>query len=158
VFSVDKSLFDELVRKADDYRVKDVFAFRSFSALSLDVASGGQAYSFGKSKGEGENAQEKWSMTAPAVKDVEAAKWDDFLMTMSNLRAESFAAKALTGGEAVTITAKFGDAAAPRTETVTLRKVGTVVHAIVAGEPGAAVVSTADFDRAMGLFKELTAK
>jgi hypothetical protein len=54
------------------------------------------------------------------------------------------------------VTARFGDAAAPQTETVTLRKVGTVVHAIRAGEPGAAVVSTTDFDRAMGLFRELT--
>ncbi len=77
-------------------------------------------------------------------------------MTMSNLRAESFVAAAHTGGEAITITARFGDAAAPQTETVTLRKVGTVVQAIRAGETGAAVVSTADFDRALGLFKELT--
>ena len=52
--------------------------------------------------------------------------------------------------------ATAGDAAAPQTETVTLRKVGTVVQAIRAGETGAAVVSTADFDRALGLFKELT--
>jgi len=56
------------------------------------------------------------------------------------------------------VTARFGDASAPQTETVTLRKVGTVVHAIRTGEPGAAVVSTADFDKAMGLVKELAQK
>ena len=35
------------------------------------------------------------------------------------------------------------------------RKSGDVVHAIRDGEPGAAVVSTTDFDRALSLFKEL---
>ena len=87
---------------------------------------------------------------------MDDAKFSDLLMTISNLRAESFAAAALTGGESITVTARFGDATAPQTETVTLRKVGAVVHAIRAGDPGAAVVSTTDFDRAMGLVREIT--
>jgi hypothetical protein len=156
VFTVEKTLMDELVKKADDYRLKDVFAFRSFTAHGLDISAGGQTHTFAKKKGAGENATETWSQTAPAATSVDDTKFNDLLMTISNLRAESFVAKALTGGEAITVTARFGDTAAPQTETVTLRKVGTVVHAIRAGEPGAAVVSTADFDRAMGLFKEIT--
>jgi hypothetical protein len=155
IFSVDKALLDGLTKKADDFRVKDVFAYRSFTATGLDVTSGGQTYTFAKKK-EGENSLEKWSQTKPAEKAVDAAKFDDFLTTLSNLRADSFAEKPLTGGDSVTVTARFGDATAPQTETVTLRKVGTIVHAIRAGEPGAAVVSTVDFDRAMGLFRELT--
>ncbi len=156
VFSVEKTLVDELLKKADDFRVKDAFAFRSFTALGLDLAFGGKAYSFAKKKGEGENAADTWSQTAPDAKAVDEAKFSDLLMTISNLRAESFAAAALTGGESLTVTARFGDASAPQTETVTLRKVGAVVHAIRAGDPGAAVVSTTDFDRAMGLFREIT--
>ena len=153
IFSVDKTLLDGLTKKADDFRVKDAFAYRSFTATGMDIVYGGQTYSFAKKK-EGE--VEKWAQTKPADKAVDGAKFDDFLTTLSNLRAESFAEKALTGGDSVTVTARFGDANAPQTETVTLRKVGTVVHAIRAGEPGAAVVSTTDFDRAMGLFRELT--
>ena len=156
IFSVDKALLDGLTKKADDFRVKDVFAYRSFTATGLDVTYGGQTYSFAKKKAEGDNAIEKWSQIKPAEKAVDAAKFDDFLMTLSNLRAESFAAKPLSGGDSVTVTARFGDANAPQTETVTLRKVGSVVHAIRTSEPGAAVVSTTDFDRALGLFKELT--
>ena len=156
IFSVDKALLDGLTKKADDFRVKDVFAYRSFTATGLDVTSGGQTYTFAKKKGEGEGAAEKWSQTKPAEKALDATKFDDFLMTLSNLRAESFAEKPVTGGDSVTVTARFGDAAAPQTETVVLRKVGNVVHAIRASEPGAAVVSTTDFDRAMGLFRELT--
>ena len=156
VFSVEKTLVDELLKKADDYRVKDVFAFRSFTAQGLDIAAGGQTYTFAKKKGEGEIAAETWSQTAPAAKAVDETKFNDLLMTVSNLRAESFAATAITSGESITVTARFGDTAAPQTETVTLRKTGTVVHATRAGESGAAVVSTADFDRAMGLFREIT--
>ena len=156
IFSVDKTLLDGLTKKADDFRVKDVFAYRSFTATGLDVTYGGQTYTFAKKKAEGENAIEKWSQTKPADKELDAAKFDDFLMTLSNLRAESFAAKGLTGGDSVTVTARFGDANAPQTETVTLRKIGSVVHVIRTNEPGAAVVSTTDFDRAMGLFRGLT--
>ena len=155
IFSVDKTLLDGLTKKADDFRVKDAFAFRSFTATGIDVAYNGQTYTFGKKK-ENDTSLEKWVLTAPAAKDVDAAKFNDFLSTMSNLRAESFAEKPVTGGETVTITARFGDAAAPQTETVTLRKVGTAVHATRTGEPGALAVSTTDFDRAMGLFRELT--
>lgn len=156
VFSVEKTLVDELLKTADDYRVKDAFAFRSFTAQALDIAFGGTTYSFAKKKGEGENAADTWSQTAPEAKAVDEAKFSDLLMTISNLRAERFAAAALTGGESITVTARFGDAAAPQAETVTLRKAGAVAQAIRAGEPGAAVVSAADFDRAMGLFRELT--
>ena len=153
IFSVDKALLEGLTKKADDFRVKDVFAFRSFTATGIDVVAGGQTYTFAKKK---EGDVDKWAQTKPADKAVDGTKFDDFLTTISNLRAESFSEKPLTGGESVTVTARFGDANAPQTETITLRKVGTAVHATRSGEPGAAVVSTTDFDRAMGLFRELT--
>ena len=54
------------------------------------------------------------------------------------------------------VTARFGEAASPTEERVVFRKSGDVVHAVREGEPGAAVVSTEDFDRALSLFKELT--
>jgi hypothetical protein len=155
IFSVDKALLDGLTKKADDFRVKDVFAYRSFTATTMEITYGGQTYKFEKKKAS-DTSLEKWSQTAPAAKELDAAKFDDFLSTISNLRAESFTDKPNTGGDAVTITARFGDASAPQTETVTLRKVGTTVHATRAGEPGAASVSTTDFDRAMGIFRELT--
>ena len=153
IFSVDKTLFDGLAKKADDFRVKDVFAYRSFTATGMDVVYGGETYTFAKKK-EGE--VDKWSQTKPAEKAVDAAKFDDFLTTLSNLRAESFSDKPLTGGDSVTVFARFGEVGTPQAETVTLRKVGSTVHAIRSGEAGAAVVSTTDFDRAMGLFRELT--
>jgi hypothetical protein len=51
--------------------------------------------------------------------------------------------------------ARFGDATTPSEERVTFRKSGDVVHAIVPGEPGAAVVATSSFDAVLAAIKEL---
>lgn len=154
VFTVEKTLLDELKKKPEDVRLKDLFEFRSFSATSFEITSGGVTYTFVKSKGEGENAADVWTLTAPTKKTVDA-RMTDLLTTASNLRAESFAATAFTSGETVVITARFGDGDAAKTETATFRKSGSVVHAIRDGEPGAAVVSTVDFERVLTLLKEL---
>lgn len=153
VFSVEKTLLDELKKSADDLRLKELFEFRSFNATHFDITSGGKTYSFAKQKGADVNAPDVWSLTAPAAKTADATQMTDLLTTTSNLRAESFATSALSAGDTVTITVKFGEGAAAKSETVTLRKSGTVVHAIRAGEPGAAVVSTTDFDRVLQLLK-----
>jgi hypothetical protein len=158
VFTVEKSLVDTFTRKADDLRKKDVFEFRSFTALGLDLTLGGQSVTFGKekpAKADQSTAVDEWKIQKPAAKDVDQTKVTDLLTTISNLRAESFTDKPSPTGETLVVTARFGDTGSPSTETVTLRKSGAAVHAIVPGEPGAAVVSTADFDKAVSLFKEL---
>jgi hypothetical protein len=156
VFTVEQSLVDELKKKPEDVRVKDVFAFRSFNATGFDITVDGTNYSFARTKGEGDNAADVWSMSLPTAKTVDATKMSDMLTTASNLRAESFATSAFSSGDTVTMTARFGDANNPQTETVTFRKSGDVVHAIRDGEPGAAVVSTIDFDRVLTLLREIT--
>jgi hypothetical protein len=155
VFTVEKTLVDELRKSPDDVRVKDIFEFRSFSAATYSITVGGTTYTFAKGPGEGENAADIWSMTAPGTKAVEAAKMTDLLTTTSNLRAESFAARAFTTGDVVAVTATFGDGEDTKTETATFRRSGEVVHGIRDGEPGAAVVSTVDFDRVLTLLKDI---
>jgi hypothetical protein len=155
VFTVEKALADELKKTPEDMRVKDLFAFRSFNATTVTITSAGTAFTFTKKAGEGENAADVWSLTTPTTRIVDAAKMTDLLTTTSNLRAESFAARALTSGEVVTVTVTFTDASSPTTETITFRKSGTVVQAIREGEPGAAVVSTVDFDRVISLLQEI---
>lgn len=156
VFTVEKTLLDELRKSADDLRLKELFEFRSFSATSFHLKQLDTVYAFSKKKGDGDNAADVWSLTTPTAKAADAAKMTDLLTTTSNLRAESFVAAATATGEPVTITVTFGDGDQAKTESVVFRKSGTVVHAIRAGEPGAAVVSTIDFDRIMTLLKEIT--
>jgi hypothetical protein len=177
VFTVEASLLEDFKHKSADLRKKDVFEFRSFTAVGLDLSLGKDSATFAKVKEEPEKPKdekgkdkdkdkakapepppapvEKWKLTKPTAKDVDQSKVMDLLTTISNLRADTFADKAAAGGEELVVVARFGDAAKPQTERVIFRKSGGTVHAIVAGEPGAAVVSTADFDKAVSLFKEL---
>jgi hypothetical protein len=179
VFTVESSLLEDFKHKAADLRKKDVFDFRSFTAVGLDLTMGKDSATFAKVKEEPEKPKDekgkekekekdkakaddpppapvdKWKLTKPSTKDVDQSKVTDLLTTISNLRADTFADKAATGGEELVVVARFGDPAKPQTERVIFRKSGGTVHAIVAGEPGAAVVSTSDFDKAVALFKEL---
>jgi hypothetical protein len=158
VFAVETKLLDDLKRKVDDVRVKDVFELRSFTVLGLDITRGGQTYSFAKERPAAENqstAVEVWKQTKPAAKDVDQTKFTDFLTTLTNLRAEKFADKPLSGADELVVVGRSGDAASPKEERVTFRRSGATVQAIRPGDPGAAVVVTADFDKALNLFKEL---
>ena len=161
VFTVEASLVEDLTKRADDLRSRDLFTFRSYTAVGIDITTGGSTVTFTKypaaqTADPATPATETWKQAAPSEKDVDQAKLTDMLTTLSNLRAQSFAARAQTGGEEVVLTVRSGDAASPTEERVVFRKSGEIVHAVREGEPGAAVVSTADFDRALTLFKELT--
>lgn len=167
IFTVETSLLDDLTKNADDLRKKDLFEFRSFSAQTIEVTSGGQTYVFEKQKAPAPTATpataavppaDVWKQTKPSAKDVDQTKLTDLMTTISNLKAEKFAEKALASGEDIVFTAKFGDPASLTTETVRFRKAGTVVHAIQTGDSGAAVVNTADYEKALALVKALAGK
>jgi hypothetical protein len=173
VFTVESSLVDDLKKTADDLRSKDIFEFRAFNARSIDLTWKGVTYTFAKQTetpkppelkpGETKPAEppkpaeptEVWKQLKPTAKDPNATAMTDLLTNFSNLRAEKFESKAQTGGDDLVLVAKYGEPNAPKEERVTFRKVGTVVQAIRAGEAGAAVITTADFDRAFGNLKEL---
>ena len=186
VFTVEASLLEDFKHKPADLRKKDLFDFRSFTAVGLDLTMGKDSATFAKvteapekpkddkdkdkdkdkekekdkekDKAKGDEPVipvEKWKLTKPTTKDVDQPKVTDLLTTISNLRADSFADKPVTGGEELVVVARFGDPAKPQTERITFRRSGGTVHAFVAGEPGAAIVSTSDFDKAVALFKEL---
>ena len=69
--------------------------------------------------------------------------------------AAALAEKAHASGEDIVVVARFGGASAPSEERVTIRKAGGVVHAIRSGDPGAAVIPPADFDKIVGQLKAL---
>lgn len=164
VFTIDAALLDELKKNPDDLRRKDLFEFRSFSAKRIEVTMGGQTYVFEKQTAPTPTPDPKaatpaapadvWKQVKPSAKDLDQTKITDLLTTVSNLRAEKFADKAVTGGEDVVFSATFGDT--PTTEQIRFRKAGGVAQAIRAGDSGAAVISASDYDRALSLLKELT--
>jgi hypothetical protein len=80
----------------------------------------------------------------------------DFLVDLANLKAETFTGGSVSGGDEYVFTVRFGNETAPSEERVTIRKSGATVHAIRPGEPGAAVVPTADFDKVAADLKGVT--
>lgn len=160
IFTLEANLADDLKRKPDDLRLKDLFEFRTFSAVGLDVTQGGQTSSFTKQKGP--NDTEVWKQTTPAAKDVDTAKMTDLLSALSGLRADSFVDKASATADEVVVVARFGDPASPREERVTFRsekgKTGTTVQATRTNDPGAGVVSSTEYDKAVTALKAITGK
>ncbi len=162
VFTIESALADDLKKPAADYRQKDAFEFRAFTARRLEIVRGGQTYVFALTAPAADSKPAAWKLEKPAAKDVDATKANDMLTNFSNLRADSFI-DAPSTGEETTVTATFGEEKATTTETVTFRVVPAktkgadpTVHAIRKGERGALVMSALDFDKAMAIFKELT--
>ncbi|MBP8275246.1 MAG: DUF4340 domain-containing protein [Acidobacteria bacterium] len=162
VFTLEGTLLDDLKRPASELRQKDVFEFRTFTLLSLDVTSSGQTYTFTRDAKATDNTPATWKLTKPTAKSVDATKANDMLTNFSGLRADSFIDAASAGTE-TTVTARFGLDTAPKEETLIFRVVPSkdktqppVVHAIHKGEKGAMVISALEFDKAMAIFKELT--
>jgi hypothetical protein len=160
VFTVEPALLTDLTKKVDDLRVKDVFEFKSYSASSLDVTHGATSVSFGKKKPADAkpdaSAADVWAQTKPTAKDVNQTAFTDFANTLSSLRIDRFVDKAPASGDDLVVSSRTGDGATATEEHVTLRKSGDTVYAIRTGEPGAGVVPTADFDKAIGQLKTLT--
>lgn len=174
VFTVEPGLLTALQRKPDDVRVKDVFEFRSFSAQNVAFTIGGQTYTFAKEKAPAKPPApgasptptpaatptpaepDVWKLKTPAAKDVDQTKVNDLLSGFSNLRADKFADKAFPTGTDIVVVAKYGDAASPKEEKVTFRKMGDTVQAIRQGDSGAAVIPAAEFEKIVTQLKELT--
>ncbi|MEZ5317756.1 MAG: DUF4340 domain-containing protein [Vicinamibacterales bacterium] len=159
VFTVEASIVEDVKRNTDALRAKDLFAFRSFNAVGLDLTWNGQTASFVKkappATGDASPGPEVWSRTAPGAGDVDQTKMNDMLSSLSALRAESFTDKPLTTGDQLVVVARYGDAASPTEERMTFRKSGEAVQAIIPGEPGAALVGAASFDSIVSAIKEL---
>ena len=164
VFALEGTLLDDLKRGASEYRQKDVFDFRAFTALTLDITWKGTTYGFARQGDTGDGQNGTWKQTKPAAKDIEASKAGTLLANFSGLHADSFvdAAGAGPGSEEVNVKVTFGQNASPKSEAVTFRIIAKdkdgkpVVHAQRQGERGALVLSALEFDKAMAIFKELT--
>ncbi len=147
VFTIESSIADDLKKKADDFRPKEIFEFRSFTATRLEITLDGGTLAFEKVKVK--DAPDKWQVVG-AKKDVDAPKMETLLASLTDLTAASFVdAKAKTGADApaAVVLAKFDDN--KKEEKVVFGKVGSDIFAVRAGEPGAARIDAAKFDAAM---------
>ena len=155
VFTVDESLAAELEQGVDEYRRKDLFAFRPFNATALEIEHEGERWTFALEEAAGEEETDTWRRTAPDPGDVERADIDDLLAKLSNLRAESFQPTREDTGldaPAATIAVTFDDG---ERERVAVGRSGDDVFAVSGDEPGAARVVTRSWEDAIGALDPL---
>ncbi len=148
VMTLDASFFEEFKKSADDYRRKDIFEFRAFSADRLEITRQGQmAIVFEKVKAQAKDAQDAWRRMSPNAGDVDKMKMETFFAKLENTRASSFVdSTAKTGLDKplVTVYAKFDDG--KKEERIPFGRVGQDTFAARPGEPGAAKIGTTEFD------------
>ena len=60
VMTLDATLLDDFKKGADDYRKKELFAFRAYDANRIEITRGGQTVAFDKIKGAKPADEDKW--------------------------------------------------------------------------------------------------
>jgi hypothetical protein len=143
VFTVEETLFTELAKDAPDYRRKDLFDARSFTANRIEIRRGAETLAFDKS-GTGES--EMWKNAAGQTVDL--MKVEDLLSRLTNIRAVTFddavPASLKMPNLAVTITYDTS-----KKETVTFGGSGADIVAARADEPGSAKIDSMPYEEAI---------
>ena len=150
VFTVDESLVTELEQGVDQYRRKNLFAFRPFNATALELDRDGEHWAFEQVEATTNGETNLWRRTASDAGDVETSAMDDLLAKLSNLRAESFVASRDGTGldePAATILVTFDEDG--KQERVVVGRLGDDVFAVNGDDPGAARLNTRAWDDAM---------
>ena len=146
IFTVDPTFVSDLKSSADDYRDKEMFEARAFSAAQLRIARGAETLEFRKVAGTGENAAEKWQRTVDGKPvDVDTAKMDDFLSRLTALRAQSFVGESPSTGLATPTLVVSSSYDNGKFERVRVAKTAEV-FAARDGEPGVAKLDSAAYD------------
>jgi hypothetical protein len=148
IATADGGLLKDLQKSTDDYRRKEIFAFRGFSTDRLEFTRDGQTIVFERVKAQGQTP-EKWHRVTPNG-DPDAMGMENLLVKLETLRGASFVASAARTGldkPSLTVYAKFEDGR--KEERVSFAKAGADVYASVPGQPGAVKIATADFDEIM---------
>lgn len=144
VFTVAPTLRDDIFKDVADYRRKDLFDSRSFTAGRAEFRRGDETIVL--ERGKGTDGDAVWKNATGAT--VDTAKVDDLLTRISGIRAQSFNANRhpSLNKPALTATIRFDP---DRTETVTFGRAGDEVFAGRADEPGSAIIDAVTFDEAV---------
>ena len=140
VFTVAPTLYTDVIRDLGEFRRKDLFDSRSFTATRVEFTRGTETVVLGKTKNK--DGSETWKN---GDKQIDASKVEEFLAKVTGLRAESFetASSAALKNPALVVAIQFDD---KNMEQVTFARSGSDVVASRSDEAGTAKVLTASFD------------
>jgi hypothetical protein len=145
VFTIEQALMADLSKPVGEFRRKDVFDFRSFTANRVELKRDAATQTFTKTKAA--DGKDVWRDAGG--KTLDTVKVDELLTNITNLRAQSFEANppASLKMPVLTVVVSFDDG--KKMETVTFARTGADVHAARADEPGAAKLEAGTFDEAI---------
>jgi len=140
IFTVAPVLKDDVIRTVSDFRRKDLFDSRSFTANKAEFTRGAETVTLEKTKGK-DNA-DVWRMGG---KDVDATKAEDLLSKVTGLRADSFedSVNASLKSPSLAVTITYDE---KKTETVNFAKSGSDAYANRPDEPGSAKLMATGLD------------
>lgn len=149
VFTIAPILREDVMRSVSDFRRKDLFDGRAFTASRVEIKRGAETVVLEKSKGK-DNA-DVWRSSG---KDIDSAKADDLMTKLTGLRAASFEDRAHPSlkSPALVATVHFAE---NKQETVTIGRSGTDVYASRSDEPGTAKVDGTALDDVMKAIDEV---
>jgi hypothetical protein len=154
MFKVEPSLATDLAKTVDDLRDKDLFEFRTFNVLRLQVVRGAETYEFQKVDG-GEDGADKWQRLLDGKPvEVETTPMEDFLSRLSGLRADSFNPTTNAAGLASPALVVAASYDTDKFERVRLIAGDGQAFGVREGEPGVAVI---DADNLQETLKALDA-
>lgn len=156
VFTVDKYVLDDVNKPPADFRRKDFFEFRPFTASRIEFERDGRRYVFEKAKAS--DGSEKWKQTAPSARDVDQSKMESALSAFANLRAQSFVDSTKGTGldrPVVVVVVTFTDGDQKKRERVSFGRSGSDAYGLPEGEPGAAKLAASDLDNALKALDEI---
>jgi hypothetical protein len=148
IFTVAPTVKDDVFKKLDDLRRKDVFDARSFNATRVELKRGAETLTFERAKVKEtkdgkEEEKEVWKNGAG--KEVDAMKIEDMLGRLTGVRAASFETGTHPSlkSPALTATLRFNEG---KTETVSFGRSGSDVYASRSDEAGSAKLEGMPFD------------
>jgi hypothetical protein len=144
IFTVAPTLTTDLFKDVSEYRRKDLFDARAFTAEQLSLARGTETITLEKSKAA--DGKDAWKNAAG--KAVDAMKVDELLTKLTGLRADAFEAQAPAALKtpALTATIRFDGG---KTETVSFGRAAAFIAAARSDESGGATLDTTGFDEVM---------
>jgi hypothetical protein len=144
VFTIPATTAGDLEKDTSTLRRKDMFDGRSFNSTRVELKRGSEMLSFDKSKGK--DGKDVWKNAAG--KEIDAAKVEEMLTKLSNIRAQLFQDRVdpVLKMPTLVATLKLDN---NTTETVTFARNGNAVLASREGEPGSATVEVMPFNDAM---------
>jgi hypothetical protein len=155
VFTIESSFAEELKRGVDEYRRKDVFDFRAFTATRAEITRGSQTLVLERVKGQAE-APDTWRRVSPNPGDADREKVETLLTGLADIRATAFTENTARTGldkPAMTVFVKFDEG--KNEERVSFGQSGSNVYASIPGATGAAQIDAQKFNDAVKTFDEL---